>query len=390
MIETIPLRAACPAPEHAAGHHHGPVISESWKWTTVIGNGVIGAAEMAVGGLTSVLSVATDGVHNAADTFTYWLQSKNILDRGLTDAQRQRNRKIANWVIAATSLGFAAKAGTDLALDHDTERNVLNVYVAGASLALNTLMFAGLRRGIQRRKRQNGNAELSHAEEDLKKHFLFSDMPSAALALVGATAHKYGVTDLEQTAAMASGVLSAYVFRPTKANLRHNHSHFGEQEAASHTDHIHEPIPRQAKKRMPRRRLRAVLAGFMAITLAGGLAASGQSDDTAERPGLQQPAAVQPESLPSSEELLPPRPVTECVTVAYGDSQWRLAERRIKEVTGQRADSAVTHEITRITSLENRETNPNPHLIYPGQCLRMPTAGIIAAIHGELTAKVAR
>src|SRR5688572_22486926 len=96
-------------PEQHDGHcgHDGPehdtppVISQRWKWLTVIGNAAIGAGEIATGNL-NTLSVTADGIHNVGDTATYYMQAENILNPNLTHTRRQRLRKIAHWVIATT------------------------------------------------------------------------------------------------------------------------------------------------------------------------------------------------------------------------------------------------------------------------------------------------
>jgi len=151
--------------EHQHGHHHNhhaqdkakPIISRRWQIATVVGNAVIGAAELAGGFAASAYSLVADGAHNGADVYTYWLQSKNLLQRHQLNQERlQRNRKIAHWVLCATSVGVAAKAGVDLAMDKESAHNSLNMYAAGASVAFNGMLFGALHRGIRQRKKSGG------------------------------------------------------------------------------------------------------------------------------------------------------------------------------------------------------------------------------------------
>jgi hypothetical protein len=217
--------------EHAeqvsCAHSHAeeePVISESWKWMTVIGNAAIGACELATGNL-ATLSVASDGLHNVGDTATYYMQAENIVNPNLSDQRRQKLRKVSHCIIAASSLGISIKAGFDMAHDHESAQNVGTIYAAAASLALNGLMLNRFRSGVRRRAINH----TSTYEKDLSKHFWAVDIPSAALALAGSVLQRYNV-GIEQTAALASGLVGAFAFRPTKANLSHNclshdHSH---------------------------------------------------------------------------------------------------------------------------------------------------------------------
>jgi hypothetical protein len=147
-----------------------------------------------------------------------------------------RLRKISHWIIAATSLGIGVKAGVDLSLDHESAPHAATVYAAGASLALNGVMLSRLRKGIRRKGETHGSVY----ENDLSKHFWAVDIPSAGLAVLGVALQRYNM-DIEQVAAIASGAVGAYAFRPTKANLAHNclaagHSH-------DHETDYHSEVP---------------------------------------------------------------------------------------------------------------------------------------------------
>lgn len=91
-------------------------------------------------------------------------------------------------------------------------------YLAGASLLFNGLQYSRLRRSIKAWRRAE-----CHRAEDLTKHFLVVDLPSAGLALSGALAQQRGYADAEQIAAFLSGVAGMVAFRPTAANLKHEH-----------------------------------------------------------------------------------------------------------------------------------------------------------------------
>lgn len=280
-------------------HHHDhvepePAISQRWKWATVLGNAAIGAAELATGNV-STMSVTADGLHNAGDTATYYIQAENILDPNKSDRQRQRLRKIAHWVIAATSLGVSAKAGVDLSLDHENTPHTATMYAACASLALNGLMLARLRRGIRRKR----GTDESVYERDLSKHFWAVDIPSAGLAVAGAALQRYNV-DIEQIAAVASGVVGAYAFRPTKANLAHNclgHDH----DAHAHDNHAPETLakkswfarmaykPRHGRENIHSRLPMKIGLGSIALALVSGLISGDTHAAASNDPIVMQP-----------------------------------------------------------------------------------------------------
>lgn len=201
--------------EHIHEHAHEPVVTRGWKWATVLGNAAIGACELATGNLAS-LSVTADGLHNLGDTATYYMQAENVLNTELSDERRQRLRKVAHYIIAASSLGVGVKAGFDIAEGQEHAQNAFAVYTAGASLALNGALFTRLRRGMKR-----GSNDSSVHAKDLSKHFWAIDIPSAALAVTGALLQKYNV-HIEQAAAILSSAVGVVAFRPTKKNLAHN------------------------------------------------------------------------------------------------------------------------------------------------------------------------
>jgi hypothetical protein len=200
---------------------HSPAISNGWKRTTVAGNLLLGAAELMTGNLNS-LSVAADGVHNIGDAVTYNLQSNDIL-KGHTADKLQRRRRAAHWIIAVSSGAIGLKAGYDLTTDVEHAASNISVYAAGASCLFNGALLVRLRQGMRRTHQELGDDVDCHQEKDLTKHLLVLDIPSAVLALGGVWAQRQGYADAEQVAAISSGVLGVVAFRPTTANLSHDH-----------------------------------------------------------------------------------------------------------------------------------------------------------------------
>jgi divalent metal cation (Fe/Co/Zn/Cd) transporter len=201
---------------------HAPAISKRWKYATVFGNLALGIAELATGNARS-LAVAADGLHNLGDAATYSMQSNDVLQTDMDAERVHRRRKIAHWAIAVSSGAIGIKAGLDLAGDASHEVNNVAAYAAGASLLYNGALLARLRQGIRTQHAELGSAIDCHQEDDLTKHLLRLDIPSAGLALGGVIAQKYGLQSAEQLAAIASGVLGVVAFRPTVSNLNHAH-----------------------------------------------------------------------------------------------------------------------------------------------------------------------
>ncbi|MEK7153397.1 MAG: hypothetical protein AAB834_05595 [Patescibacteria group bacterium] len=157
------------------------------------------------------------------------MQAENVLNPNLSETQRARWRKIAHCVIAVSSLGVSAKAGVDLSLGHESEQHAAAIYTAGASLALNAFMLMRLRSGLKRRDTR----QVSAHEQDLSKHFWAIDIPSAGIALTGSILQKYDIGSIEQAAALVSGLIGTFAFRPTRANLAHTHE-VGARRAGEH------------------------------------------------------------------------------------------------------------------------------------------------------------
>jgi hypothetical protein len=387
-------------PHHHDHAHHReaqPIISRRWQVAAIVGNAVVGAAEIAGGLAASAYSVVADGLHNGADVYTYWLQSKNLLQRHkLSEEKQQRNRKIAHWVLCATSVGVAAKAGVDLATDKESVHNTINIYTSAASVAFNGLLFAGLYRGIRRRK-QAGGGGMDHLEKDITKHFAYSDMPSAALALGGAYLHSKGMVGAEQMAAIASGVLSAAVFRPTKNNLAHDHDHFGNAEHDLSSDHHEHPQHTSGIKRAINKvkqlkpdfafnknrdtakkpRWRRAAAALTSLAIIGGLMgesiASEDQEQTTHLAAQHNSFKTEPERtiVPRSEVV----DTYSCVEVESGDSIWAMASDQINRAIDAPASNGQTNAVTLLAVQQTGLANPD--LLQVGDCVEMPSADAI-------------
>jgi hypothetical protein len=385
---------------HIEDGHESP-ISQRWKWMTVLGNAAIGACELVTSG-TSTLSVASDGLHNIGDTATYYMQSENILNPNLNEKRKTRMRKLTHWIIAATSLGVSVKAGIDLGLQHENTPDPLTVYTASASLALNGLMLARIRQ-----RRQNHEVQGNVHERDLNKHFLAVDIPSAGLALAGAVLQKYNI-EVEQVAAVASGAVGAYAFRPTKDNLAHNclgHSHSPHSETHEHHEHEESHSAetthrkhwfarmtykgRHRRERSPSRLRRAVGLGTAALALAGGLL-SGDTHVNKEEAkpmpssGISTSETQQPHTDIPTPSFTQPTPITECIPILPGDSEWKIVERQTIKATGKHPSVATTNAIVMFSALDNKQLTPNPDSIKPGDCLEVPTLATTRILYDAL------
>jgi hypothetical protein len=224
------------------------LVSRRAQLAAVVGNLVVGSVETVVSMASSALSGISDGFHNVFDGITYWKQFENL--RGhLTEEQRQRNRRISYWLLSTTATVIGVKAGYDFVSGHEGEQHPLHIYAAAGSLALNGLVLGAVVRGVRTR---NGSVK-SVDKEDVKgllKHFLISDIPSSAIAVLGAVLYKNGLHNVEQAmTAIASGT-AAWIFRPTANNLKkgRDHNHFAVCDHEEH-DHSHDHHHRETRQR---------------------------------------------------------------------------------------------------------------------------------------------
>lgn len=362
--------------------NHEPPISRKWQQWTVWGNAGIGAVELLAGGTSNTLSVVADGIHNAGDAGTYWLQTENILNPALAEERQQKRRKLAHWLISAGSLALSAKAGVEITFDQEITPDALDIFAALSSVGLNSVLYYKLRQGLKRNKREG--LQTPH-EKDLLKHFHYIDMPSAGLALLGAGTQLLGIPFVEKTAAGASGLLGAYAFRPTEANL--NHSHCAKHDHGHHHEHETEEVVGFPTNKTPKKKLRTAFAGIATIAVfGGGLAAVKAFNESSE------PVATPNHSYaePNPEQEVKPIEVnkklalfTETVKIKQNDSQWNIVEDAIKDA-GQKSTAHLTNIIVDLTAFENRDSFPNPDSIYSGKKLTVPNDAIIDSIADTL------
>lgn len=139
------------------------------------------------------------------------------------------------WILSGTSAAIAAKAAGDIVFEHEATQNPLTIYSACGSLMLNSLLAGTLYRNFRKYKRIGKKDEHEH---DIVKH-LATDTASAALAVGGAWAQRYGISALEPMAAIAGSAITGWAFRPTRKNLEHSHNHFDEHHEHDHHAHEH-------------------------------------------------------------------------------------------------------------------------------------------------------
>ncbi len=246
--------------DHGAGGHHDHThprtneaepnvqhqhtVTKGWRNSVVAGNAALGLMEIWAGGA-STLSLTMDGLHNGADAGTYYLQGNDAINHHSIVADQdkerryQQRRKAVHWIIALSSIVGSTKAGLDLHNGAEHESNLMNLGLATASVSLNGFLWHRLRQSYK-----NSEQKSTQAVRDLVKHFAFVDMPSALLAFVGTLTQNID-SKTEQVAAIASGVVAASAFRPTKKNMAHNclnhdYGHHSESDGHSPTHHNHD------------------------------------------------------------------------------------------------------------------------------------------------------
>lgn len=198
-------------------HNEKPIITSAWEKAVISSNLSVGLAEIASAG-TETMSVAVDGLHNLGDTASYWFQTQNILDRNISKEKRDKRRKLVYGIIFASSLLASGKSVVDLESNKDAKQNQNVIYPAASSVILNSSLFISLAIRIRRKSKEY---ILSHHDLDLIKHSIL-DSTSSVLALSGTILQQADFSKAENIAALTSGLLGAYMFRPTNKNL-HNH-----------------------------------------------------------------------------------------------------------------------------------------------------------------------
>jgi hypothetical protein len=391
------------------GHEHGPLLSRRAQIGCIVGNIAIGAVETTASFAAYAFSGVSDGIHNAMDAGAYWLQFK-VAGGKLTETQERRYRKLSYWLLSGVSAGLASKVVVDMAMGYKGEPNAIHTYAAGASLALNAALLANMYRQERRRKNLEQGTTKSAAEKDIYKHFLQVDVPSSVVALFGAVTHRYGLPLAEQAATVLGCLYGVWAFRPTTKNLDncdHGHSmsataaHHHDEHDHAHAHHHSHSKPKcdqsrigrivtdrnlnESQKPTRRRKLRMVLAGMVALTLAGIPPSAGQIVGEQSVVATPDKAATVPEAPLQVQPARPaPLAVTSCMTAKEGDSMWKLSARRIREVTGVRAGRSMTNIVTVLSAHASRRTNPDPGLIGIDTCVQVPTPAAIRTIKATL------
>lgn len=378
--------------DHDHAHHHHPEVlplSKTWKRATVLGNLTLGVLGTWFGVDSGSLSEAALGVHDTGDALVFHEHIENASNEDRTEEKRERRRKLSQWAISLSCLGISAKAGYDIMTDHEGTPTLMNGLLAGASMGLSGTLYASL----HYRMKQAGVASI-HTKE-LAKHFLFVDLPSAALALGGVALQHAGLFAIEQHLAVASGLMGAAAFNPFSG---HNHGSKPDADATmsardvwrqdvdarmiaranSWAEQDEHPVVAAGPKREAKRFTlsgkfkRAAAIGAAAVALHGGLMVA---DDFIEGSHNHSPSG----SVGILEEPVevPVEMSSDCVMVQDGDSQWRMAQRRFSDVMGLAADDSVTSVLVDSMTDSNHIIAPDKDKIMPGDCLRVPTVSEI-------------
>lgn len=356
--------------DHAQSHEdedaadvNNKVALRRFKLPVIFGNIAIGAAEVLTGG-SGALAVTTDGVHNVGDAISYAAQFE--ADETKNKRKIKRLRKFGHWVIASSSLMVGSKAMYDIATHADHNTHSASLFAATASVAFNGY----LARGIIPVVKEHGWKRLTGAQRDIVKHFAAVDAPSSVLAVGGAIAANAGANYASSTAAVVSGAIGAYVFRPTKKNLEEPHvcaSHTGHHHHSHHD--THEPITRNRLEGTPRLRRAAALLGASAMLCAGVTAASSPASHAPEANRLDR--SILQDADASLQKILPSQPLAKKIrhksntyTVQAGDTLWNIVEDKFC------SDGCINREIVEyVVDIAKKNRLTDPDYIVPTQRL---------------------
>jgi hypothetical protein len=297
--------------------------------------------------------------------------------------------------IAMPALGSMALAGYGLVQEimarNEPEQvgTADYVHMGSASLAF---MIAGGLYGVGRKLKQHATAtgapgKLQRYATDFHSHAKL-DVASSAAAVVEAAAHTThtGVWAIN-TGVIAIAGYQAWRFWPARlkqpvGNAEYQDGHHNDHDHG-HCGHVH-LVPHELTDKgrqllAGRRRKVAALAGVLATALGFGLAADASPADItpSAAPGAtaQVPRSILPPG-PPPDATHPPvnaKPLFECVTAVSGDSQWRIAHKRVLQSTKAAPRRSVVNAMTLLMAYENRSTNPAPDDIQPGQCIQTPS-----------------
>lgn len=197
-------------------------------------NGLASCAELVGGVLSGNIAVAVDGIHGSAEIVVANTQINHAHE---VDAIDRGRRKVIYTAISGLALTAAGVAGAEAIgiLNLSSENIAMDVFSwTAAGLAMSSAVLAS--RAIIRRTREKygkfRNASVTETEHDITRHIVYLDTPSASLAFLSASARiasliwqgkGIAVTaeEFEHGVGVASGLLGAWLFRPTEKNLQH-------------------------------------------------------------------------------------------------------------------------------------------------------------------------
>lgn len=208
-------------PEH--NHSHERPVTRVWQHAAALGSLAIGVVEAATSKLANIAG-AVDGAHNVFDAATYWVQGETLTNDSLSPERKRRMKKLSYAALSLPSLGFGIHAATEFFRGGSNEVGHHSLAATAASVALNGVLYSQLHRNRKNLELQNSG---------LLKH-LYTDTASSVLALGGSIAEANGLDRTESVAATGAGLFTAWVFRPTEANLAEPHV------CALHNDHHHD------------------------------------------------------------------------------------------------------------------------------------------------------
>jgi len=336
---------------------------------------VIGATELITGGVSSAST--PDGLENVGDVITYPLHTE-------VRNPNTRVRKLTYGIIGATALGVSMKAGIDLGLGHESIPDPTTICATAASLAWKGLHFVRLRREL----RHTGH-HADTGKRDLFKHVAVDSLVATA-ALTGEALQRI-IPGAAELAEITGGLISMYHFRPTRANLAHDHSNDHTVHTEAHTEHHH----RHTKEHRRPSRLRLAMGlGTTALALVGGVL-SGDTVHVDGHVAAQAPAsaATSRPNTGQSHQLEPhhvtPAPTKHvaawhCATVKPGESEWGMIAQQISVTTDRQVPVAAINAITMLTALENAWTFPDPNHIAVNKCLEIPTPAATQVLYDAI------
>jgi len=228
----------------ACAHGEQQVIANAARRRYVLGNTIASVAEVGVGLATGNVAQLVDGMHGMTEI--------SVGNQQLKDAQHANNvkhetRRGQYGIIFGASVVGLVVSVRDAIIQDDIGLNntALETVGFGASMAsfcLAAATSAHLARGVRKKYgssifKKSTLGQLTTGELDSKKHIIDLDLPVSTVAFASGslrTIGNYGsikyagqeVIETLDSCVTALGCLwAAKTFRPSKANLYHDHSH---------------------------------------------------------------------------------------------------------------------------------------------------------------------